>query len=128
MNTAITEGVKITVKTQFRPDLSSVANNQFFFNYLIKMENHNNFDIQLLNRDWYIFDSLNEPNFVSGHGVVGEQPILKPGQNFSYTSGCELFSEIGFMKGFYTFKNLNDGKLFQVYVPTFKMFYPPRLN
>lgn len=128
MNTAITEGVKITVKTQFRPDLSNVANNQFFFNYLIKMENHNNFDIQLLNRDWYIFDSLNEPNFVSGHGVVGEQPILKPGQTFSYTSGCELFSEIGFMKGFYTFKNLNDGKLFQVYVPTFKMFYPPRLN
>lgn len=128
MSTAITEGVKITVNTKFRPDLSQITDNQFFFNYQIKMENHNNFDIQLLNRDWYIFDSLNEPNFVSGHGVVGEQPILKPGQHFSYTSGCELFSEIGFMKGFYTFKNLNDGKLFQVYVPTFKLIYPPRLN
>lgn len=128
METAITEGVQITVNTQFRPDLSHVTDNQFFFNYKIKMENHNTFDVQLLNRDWYIFDSLNEPNFVSGHGVIGEQPILKPGQNFTYTSGCELFSEIGFMKGFYTFKNLSTGNLFQVYVPIFKLIHPPRLN
>lgn len=128
MDTAITEGVQITVNTQFRADLSHVTDNQFFFNYRIKMENRNNFDVQLLNRDWYIFDSLNEPNFVSGHGVIGEQPILKPGQKFSYTSGCELFSEIGFMKGFYTFKNLTTGDLFQVYVPIFKLIHPPRLN
>jgi len=128
METAITEGVKITVNTQFRSDLSHVKDNQYFFNYRIEMENHNNFNVQLLNRDWYIFDSLNEPNFVSGNGVVGEQPILKPGERFSYTSGCELFSEVGFMKGFYTFKNLNEGKLFQVYVPTFKLIYPPKLN
>jgi ApaG protein len=128
METAITEGIKITVNTQFRSDLSHVKDNQYFFNYRIEMENHNNFNVQLLNRDWYIFDSLNEPNFVSGNGVVGEQPILKPGQQFSYTSGCELFSEVGFMKGFYTFKNLSEGKLFQVYVPTFKLIYPPKLN
>ena len=92
------------------------------------MENRNNFTVQLLSRDWYIFDSLNEPNFVSGNGVIGEQPILKPGQQFTYMSGCELFSEIGFMRGFYTFKNLLDNKLFQVYVPIFKLIHPPRLN
>ncbi len=128
MNTATTEGVQITVNTQFRPDLSQIAESQFFFNYRITIENHNEFDVQLLNRDWCIFDSLNEPNFVSGHGVVGEQPILKPGQTFTYTSGCELFSEMGFMKGFYTFKNLKNGQLFQVFVPTFKLIYPPKLN
>ncbi len=128
METAITEGVQITVETNFRSDLSHVIDNQFFFNYTITIENHNNFTVQLLSRDWYIFDSLNEPNFVSGHGVIGEQPILKPGQQFTYMSGCELFSEIGFMKGFYTFKNLADGKLFQVYVPIFKLIHPPRLN
>ncbi len=128
MNTATTEGVKITVNTQFRPDLSQIAESQFFFNYRITIENNNEFDVQLLNRDWYIFDSLNEPNFVSGHGVVGEQPVLKPGQTFTYTSGCELFSEMGFMKGFYTFKNLKNGQLFQVFVPTFKLIYPPKLN
>ena len=128
METAITEGVQITVETNFRSDLSHVIDNQFFFNYTITMENHNNFTVQLLSRDWYIFDSLNEPNFVSGNGVIGEQPVLKPGQQFTYMSGCELFSEIGFMKGFYTFKNLVDGKLFQVYVPIFKLIHPPRLN
>jgi ApaG protein len=128
MNTAITEGVQITVNTQFRPDLSHVADSQFFFNYRITIENQNDFNVQLLNRDWYIFDSLNDPDFVSGNGVVGEQPILKPGQQFTYTSGCELFSELGFMKGFYTFKNLRDGQLFQVFVPTFKLIYPPKLN
>ncbi len=128
MNTAITEGVKISVNTQFRSDLSQIMSSQFFFNYRITIENHNAFDIQLITRDWYIFDSLNEPSFVSGSGVVGEQPLLKPGQSFTYTSGCELMSEMGFMKGFYTFKNLSNGKLFQVIVPTFKLIYPPRLN
>jgi len=128
METAITEGVQITVETKFRSDLSHVIDNQFFFNYTITMENRNNFTVQLLSRDWYIFDSLNEPNFVSGNGVIGEQPILKPGQQFTYMSGCELFSEIGFMKGFYTFKNLSDNNLFQVYVPVFKLIHPPRLN
>jgi ApaG protein len=128
METAITEGVQITVDTNFRSDLSHVIDNQFFFNYTITMENHNNFDVQLLSRDWYIFDSLNEPNFVSGKGVIGEQPILKPGQQFTYMSGCELFSEIGFMKGFYTFINLAEGNIFQVYVPIFKLIHPPRLN
>lgn len=128
METAITEGVQITVNTQFRPDFSQITENQFFFNYRVHIENQNSFDVQLLNRDWYIFDSLNDPNFVSGNGVVGEQPILKPGQEFSYTSGCELFSEIGFMKGFYTFKNLQNGELFQVFIPKFKLIYPPKLN
>jgi ApaG protein len=128
METAITEGVQITVETKFRSDLSHVIDNQFFFNYTITMENRNNFTVQLLSRDWYIFDSLNEPNFVSGNGVIGEQPILKPGQQFTYMSGCELFSEIGFMRGFYTFKNLLDNNLFQVYVPIFKLIHPPRLN
>jgi ApaG protein len=128
MNKAITEGVQVLVNTQYREDLSQAINNQFFFNYRITLENHNPFEVQLIARDWYIFDSLNEPSFVSGSGVVGEQPILKPDQQFTYTSGCELTSEIGFMKGFYTFKNLTNGKLFQVIVPTFKLIYPPRLN
>ncbi len=128
MNTAITKGVEITVNTRFRSDLSNVLKNQFFFNYHIKIENFNDFNVQLMQRDWYIFDSLNEPNFVSGNGVIGEQPILKPGQKFDYISGCELLSEIGFMKGFYTFKNLTDGSVFQVYIPTFTLFYPARLN
>ena len=67
MNTAISEGVQVTVYTQFRPDLSVVDQGCFFHNYRIEIINNNNFKIQLLHRDWYIFDSLKEATFVSGH-------------------------------------------------------------
>lgn len=128
MSTLITSGIQISVRTIFRSDLSNLFEQNFFFNYLIEMENQNEFDVQLLTREWYIFDSLSEARYVSGEGVVGEQPILKPGERFNYTSGCELFSDMGMMKGFYTFKNLKSGELFQVIVPTFLLEYPNKLN
>ena len=128
MNTITTEGVKITVDTQFRADLSEVNENQFFFNYHIEITNNNDYTVQLLHRDWYIFDSLNYPNKVSGEGVIGEQPILKPGQTFTYVSGCGLTSEIGQMKGYYTFKNLINHDFFKVDIPTFQLEYRGKLN
>lgn len=128
MSTLITSGIQISVRTIFRSDLSNLFEQNFFFNYLIEMENQNDFDVQLLTREWYIFDSLSEARYVSGEGVVGEQPIIKPGERFNYTSGCELFSDMGMMKGFYTFKNLKSGELFQVIVPTFLLEYPNKLN
>lgn len=128
MGTAITEGVMISVSTQFRPDLSDLMHNRLFFNYRIEIQNKSEFKIQLMLRDWYIFDSLEEASFVSGEGVVGEQPVLMPGQKYAYISGCELNSEIGSMKGFYTFKNLDTGELFQVQIPQFDLIYPGKLN
>jgi ApaG protein len=128
MDAAITEGVKITVLSQFRPDISNIANQNFFFNYRVQIENNNQMAIQLLTRDWYVFDSLNDPNYISGEGVVGEQPIIQPSESFTYISGCELHSEIGYMRGFYTFLNLETQKRFRVYIPLFKLIYPPRLN
>jgi ApaG protein len=128
MNTAISEGVRITVNTQYRPDLSRTEQGLYFFNYRIEIKNKNQFQIQLLHRDWYIFDSLNDANFVSGEGVIGEQPSLLPDEQFIYTSSVELNSEVGFMKGFYTFLNLGTEALFQVNVPTFQLITPPRLN
>ena len=128
MNTAITKGIEISVDTQFRPDLSTIDRSVFFHNYRVTIGNHNSFAVQLMHRDWYIFDSLNDANYVSGSGVIGEQPILKPGEKYSYTSGCELYSEVGFMKGFYSFTNLQNGNTFQVNIPLFSLFYPPKLN
>jgi ApaG protein len=128
MDAAITEGVKITVLTQFRPDISNIANQNFFFNYRVQIENNNPMAIKLLTRDWYVFDSLNDPNYISGEGVVGEQPVIQPSESFTYISGCELQSEIGYMRGFYTFINLETKKKFRVYIPLFKLIYPPRLN
>jgi ApaG protein len=128
MNTAISEGVQVTVYPQFRPDLSDADSGKYFFNYRIEIINNNNFKIQLLHRDWYIFDSLKESTFVSGEGVVGEQPFLMSGDHFIYTSGAELKSDIGYMKGFYTFQNLVNEVFFQVHVPVFQMVVPFRLN
>lgn len=128
MITLITSGVQITVKSYFRSDLSEVIESQYFFNYEVEIENTNSFNVQVVSRDWYIFDSLNNARYVNGPGVVGEQPILKSGEKYKYVSGCDLQSEIGVMKGFYTLKNLIDGELFEVFVPTFKLEYPPKLN
>jgi len=128
MNTITTEGVKITVTTQFRTDLSQVNESRFFFNYRVEMENMNESSVQLIHRDWYIFDSLNDASIVSGKGVVGEQPILNPGQKYAYTSGCELTSELGRMRGFYTFKNQVTGEMLQIFIPTFDLVYPAKMN
>ena len=128
MNTATTEGVQITVTTRFRNDLSNIGENQYFFNYHVEMQNLNGFNVQLIHRDWYIFDSLNEPNFVSGEGVIGEQPVIRPDEKFSYTSGCELFSEIGFMKGGYPFELLYIATRRSADIPIFHLIYPQKLN
>ena len=128
MNTLITSGIQISVRPEFRKDLSDITTSQYFHNYHIRIENTNTFDVQLLSRDWYVFDSLNDSQYISGSGVVGEQPVLKSGESFHYTSGCDLTSDLGMMKGFYTFKNLVDGELFQVFVPTFLLEFPGKLN
>ena len=128
METLITSGVKISVTTQFRQDFSSLSDRVFFFNYRVDIHNANEFNVQLISREWYIFDSLNDAQIVNGDGVIGEQPILIPDDNYTYTSGCELRSELGIMKGFYTFKNLSTDELFQVIVPTFKLEFPGKLN
>jgi ApaG protein len=128
MNTITTEGVKISVITKFRPDLSQVNENQFFFNYRIEMENSNESTVQLMHRSWYIFDSLDRVHLVDGEGVIGEQPILKQDQKYYYTSGCQLSSEIGYMKGSYTFRNQLTGDMFEVLIPTFQLIYPGKMN
>lgn len=128
MVVAITKGVEIRAFTSFKEDFSELDNNLYYFNYEIHIENHNTFPIQLISRNWFIFDSLHDAVHVQGEGVVGEQPILKQQEKFNYVSGCEIYSEIGYMKGFYTFKNLENGTHFQVQIPRFELIYPNRLN
>lgn len=124
----ITEGVRISVITEFRSDLSRIQQSIFFFNYTVEIENRNNFAIQLLQRHWYIFDSLNELRTVRGDGVIGEQPTLQPGEIYRYTSGCDLTSEIGNMHGYYLFRREIDNGTFHATVPKFDLIYSGRLN
>ena len=125
---SITEGVEVGVSTQFRADVSQTKEGSYFFNYRISIENRNSYSIQLVHRDWFIFDSLNPPVHVSGEGVVGQQPVLEAGESYSYTSGCEIHSEIGSMHGFYTFMNNETNELFRVEIPVFDLIFPGRLN
>jgi ApaG protein len=128
MKTAITEGIKISVVSTYRSELSQLDANVFFFDYKITIENRNPFAVQLLRREWFIYDSLDTPKYVSGDGVVGQQPVLEPGEIYTYTSGCDLTSEIGYMTGHYTFIHTGNGSEFPVLIPKFDLIYPPRLN
>jgi ApaG protein len=128
MTTALTYGVKISVESIYRKDLSNAENGIFFFNYRVVIENTNDFDIQLMSRYWYIFDSLNPAREVEGDGVVGEQPVLKPGEQHVYVSGCDIHSEIGYMHGFYTFLDMNSLNEFRANIPKFELFATPKLN
>lgn len=128
MKTAITEGIKISVLSKFRPELSRLDGNLFYFDYKISIENRNPFTVQLLRREWFIYDSLDSPKYISGEGVVGQQPILEPGEIYTYSSGCDLNSEIGYMTGHYTFKHLENGTEFPVLIPKFELIFPAKLN
>lgn len=128
MITGLTCGVKISVETLYRKDLSNVKNNMFFFNYRIVIENMNAFEVQLISRYWFIFDSLNPSKEISGDGVVGEQPILQPGQKHVYVSGSDLHSEIGYMRGYYIFERLDTKERFRAAVPKFELFAKLKMN
>lgn len=128
MSTAITSGIKISVEPSFRDDLSNVEHGNYFFQYKVTIENRNDFSVQLLEREWYIFDSLDHPKKVKGQGVVGEQPLLASGEVYTYISGCELVSEIGYMNGKYIFQKLGTFDQFTVEIPKFDLLFPARLN
>jgi len=126
--TKVTEGIKVSVETIFQEVYSDPAKNYFLFTYKIRLENTSDYDVQLQRRKWDITDSIAENRVVEGAGVVGQQPILRPGQVYEYESACNLKSEFGKMTGNYTFERIVDGAQFSVEVPEFKLFVPYRLN
>jgi len=128
MVSKISEGVQISVETFYQSDYSNPMNNEFMFAYRITIENHNPFTVKLLRRHWYIFDSNSEHREVEGEGVVGVQPVLKPGEHFQYVSGCNLKTEMGKMNGYYTMENQNNKKTFSVKIPSFEMIVPGKMN
>lgn len=120
----ITQGVKISVKTKYNG--TSYRNNRLYyvFAYFITIENYSSKTIELTHRFWEIFDSLNKTEFVEGEGVIGQTPVLKPNDTYSYSSGCFLESNVGAMKGFYTMKDVKTSEQFKVAIPTFQLATP----
>jgi ApaG protein len=128
MRNKIISSVKIHVKTWFRSDLSNPEENQYFYNYRIIIENKGNESIQLLHRHWMVEQLIYGIQHVDGPGVVGEQPLILPGEYYEYMSGCEFWMPIGRMSGFYSFQNIETEQLFTVPIPIFTLEFPPLLS
>jgi len=128
MDTKTTEGVKVTVTTNYLPDYSSPVQQHYVFAYKITIENNSEFTVKLLRRHWYIHDATGTVREVEGEGVVGQQPTLEPGESHEYVSGCNLKTGMGKMRGTYLMERLVDGKQFYATIPEFTLIVPYKLN
>ena len=113
----------VTVETKYIPEQSDITNQKFVWAYEIKVKNNGKEIVQLLNRFWRIIDMTGRIEEVHGVGVVGLQPIIKPGKEFSYTSFCQLFAPQGTMEGHYEMQNLEDQQ-FKIEIPKFILSAP----
>lgn len=118
----VTKGIKISVDTTYKGTLYRSYRLFHNFNYFVTIENTSRITVQLKDRFWKIYDSLNKTEVVEGSGVVGQTPVLQPGDSYTYQSGCFLNSEIGAMQGFYSMLNLDDKTIFRVIIPTFQLY------
>ena len=117
----VTRGIKISVETTFEGSFYKNYKIQYAFGYTVTIENQSKDSVQLNARHWEILDALNNVEIVSGEGVVGKKPVLKPGESHTYTSGCLLTSPFGAMQGHYSMVNFTTTKKFKVTIPTFKL-------
>ena len=117
----ITKGIKISIETEFEGTFYKDDCIHYAFSYEVVIENQSNEVAQLIARKWEIMEALNENETIIGEGVVGEKPVLIPGDRHTYTSGCVLKSPFGAMKGSYLMINISNSKQFKVTIPTFKL-------
>jgi ApaG protein len=128
MVTETTQGISVTVEAVYQPEFSNPMQAHFVFEYTITIKNDSPYTIQLLRRQWTIFDCTGVIRVVEGEGVVGEQPVIEPGQSHVYSSGCNLKSSIGKMVGTYQMQRTADRKPLTVRIPEFSMIVPYRNN
>ncbi|WP_297337633.1 Co2+/Mg2+ efflux protein ApaG [Algoriphagus sp.] len=121
MVVAVTEGIQVSVEVTYQAEFSSPLQHHYVFTYKVTIENKSQQTVQLLRRKWHISDAAENLKLVEGDGVVGQQPVLEPGESHTYVSGCNLKSGLGKMKGTYLMEKLFDGKKFEVIVPEFQM-------
>ena len=119
-----TRNVCVTVRSFYLADKSEPDENHFVWAYRVKIENHGGEPVQLLRRTWQITDARGRTQHVHGAGVVGEQPLLEPGESFEYTSGTPLDTPSGFMMGAYHMVLPSSGENFDVAIPAFSLDSP----
>jgi len=122
----VTQGIKVSVETQFEGTIYKDQQKQYAFSYRVIIENQSNFQVQLTSRYWIIKDALNNIEIVEGKGVIGLQPVIDPGDKYEYNSGCLLVSPIGSMQGYY--KMISQEKEIKANIPLFKLSAPFAMN
>jgi len=122
-HSATTDGVTVRVSVSFLPEQSEPAQGRWFWAYHIRIENGSGRTVQLISREWTISDGRGISHEVRGEGVVGEQPVIAPGESFDYVSGCPLQTPTGAMSGRY-FMVGEDGGSFPVDIPRFPLIAP----
>ncbi|MBC7642867.1 MAG: Co2+/Mg2+ efflux protein ApaG [Flavobacterium sp.] len=128
MVSQITQGIKISVLTNFEGTYYKNYKLHYAFSYQITIENHCKDTVQLVSRHWQVSDSLNDVEIIDGEGVIGKKPILKPGETHVYSSGCLLQSTFGAMSGYFNMINFTTTRNFKVAVPAFRLFTSFALN
>ena len=122
-----TDGIRVQVRTTYLADRSSPREHQFYFAYTITVSNVGDTTAQLISRHWIITDSEHQVQEVKGSGVVGQQPLLQPGESFEYTSGTSLQTPVGTMRGTYHMVAA-DGHAFEAHIPIFTLSVPRVLH
>lgn len=130
MYQATTRGIIVSVEPTYLNDQSAPSDAHFVWKYRVRIENRSNLTVQLRNRYWRITDSLGRVQEVRGAGVVGEQPVLRSGDIYEYTSGTPLKTPSGIMVGSYEMES-ETGEMFDINIPAFSLdspYQPKRLN
>ncbi len=127
MSSAVTDGIRVTVSSAYRPDRSEPGASRWLFTYTVRITNEGTVPAQLVSRHWIITDANGEREEVVGEGVVGHQPRLAPGEEFEYTSFCVLKTPHGSMQGTYRMVR-EDGTSFDARIAPFPLVLPGTLN
>lgn len=122
--TEVTRDVRVTVRASFLADQSEPERGHYVWAYRVSIANEGRQTVQLLRRSWCITDAQGRTQRVHGEGVVGEQPVLDPGESFEYTSGTPLATPSGFMRGAYHMVMAATGEAFDVAIPGFSLDSP----
>jgi ApaG protein len=120
---AMTDGITVRVAVNFLPEQSRIEAGKWFWVYHIRIENDSAHSVQLLRRHWRITDGTGAVDMIDGEGVVGEQPVLRPGASHDYVSGCPLSTPNGSMEGYYTFRTM-EGSEVRAAIPFFPLAAP----
>jgi ApaG protein len=127
MSSALTNGILVTVRSEYIPERSSLSSQQFAFAYTVKIANQGTATAQLRSRHWIITDANGGVQEVRGDGVVGAQPLLRPGEEFEYTSWCVIATPSGSMRGSYQMVT-PEGEWFDAEIAPFRLGMPQTLN